>query len=81
MGKAHHLCFTQRQIFEHPLSDRRIGDVDDERGEAWRIERFGALFDPGITMCSLSECLLSVRRKMRYQAAGPALGAVPALSG
>ncbi len=29
--EAHHMCFTQRQLFEHFVSDRRIGDVDDER--------------------------------------------------
>src|SRR6516164_2449543 len=28
--EAHHLRFTQRQLFEHFVSDRRIGDVDDE---------------------------------------------------
>ena len=25
------MCFTQRQLFEHFVSDGRIGDVDDER--------------------------------------------------
>src|SRR5258708_1515407 len=29
--EAHHMCFTQRQLFEHFVSDGRIGDVDDER--------------------------------------------------
>ena len=24
------MCFAQRQLFEHFVSDRRIGDVDDE---------------------------------------------------
>jgi hypothetical protein len=25
------MCFTQRQLFEHFVSDGRIGGVDDER--------------------------------------------------
>jgi hypothetical protein len=29
--EAHHMCFTQRQLFDHFVSDGRIGDVDDER--------------------------------------------------
>src|ERR1700741_2044510 len=29
--EAHHMCFAQRQLFEHFVSDGRIGDVDDER--------------------------------------------------
>jgi len=29
--EAHHMCFTQRQPFEHVVSDGRIGDVDATR--------------------------------------------------
>lgn len=29
--EAHHVCFAQGQLFEHVVSDGRIGDVDDER--------------------------------------------------
>jgi hypothetical protein len=29
--EAHHMCFTQRKLFEHFVSDGWIGDVDDER--------------------------------------------------
>jgi hypothetical protein len=29
--EAHHMCFTQRQLFEHFVSDGRIGDVDATR--------------------------------------------------
>src|SRR5262245_32696312 len=28
--KAHHMGFAERQLFEHFVSDRRIGDVEDE---------------------------------------------------
>jgi hypothetical protein len=28
--EAHHMCFTQRQLFEHFVSDGRIGDAHDE---------------------------------------------------
>jgi hypothetical protein len=29
--EAHHMCFTQRQLFEHFVSDGQIGDVDATR--------------------------------------------------
>src|SRR6476659_7211590 len=29
--EARHMCFAQRQLFEHFVSDGRIGNVDDER--------------------------------------------------
>src|SRR5262249_16538297 len=37
--EAHHMCFTQGQLFEHFVSDRRIGDVDDERYARLSLQR------------------------------------------
>ena len=37
--EAHHMCFAQRQLFEHFVSDGRIGGVDDERHALLSLKR------------------------------------------